>query len=135
MLPDGDKPMVGPGARMLGVRVPVDIVGDGNGLVYPNTGGMSVAPTLADLPPHRIPRRLRGLPGLAGATGSNTLHIGRLGDGPFAPSAVASGLLVRIDPGDARHGLVEPDAIMLLSECSRALAATRPRWEIDEDVP
>jgi len=69
---------------MLGVRVPLDIEPHASGCVRPGTGGMSVAPRLADLPPHRIPRRLRGLAGLAFAAGSNTLRVWKIGNGPFA---------------------------------------------------
>lgn len=124
--------MAGSDARMLGVRVPVDIQVDENGIVHPHTGGMSVAPRPADLPPHRIPRRLRGQPGMAAAVGSDTLRIWRFGDGEFVQSKVQEKLQLRIDGRDRRHGLVEPDAIMQLSEFSAALAATQPAWKIDE---
>lgn len=134
MLPDGDLPKVGFDARTLGVRVPVDIPVDERQHVHPNTGGMSVAPRLADLPPHRIPRRLRGLPGLAAAVGSNSLRVWRFGDGEFQSSRVSEKLWLRIDHSHPRHGLIEPDAIMRLSEFSDALAATRPLWEIDEEL-
>ena len=132
MLTDGTLPMVGPDARMLGVRVPVDIYPDENGLVHPGTGGMSVAPSAADLPPHRIPRRLRGQPGMASAVGSDALRIWRLGDGSFEPSKVQEKLQLRIDGRGGRHGLIEPDAIMHLSDYSVALAATQPAWRMDE---
>ncbi len=132
MLPDGTMPMVGADARMLGVRVPVDIQVDDSGFIRPGTGGMSVAPRLADLPPHRIPRRLRGQPGMAAAVGSDALRIWRYGDGEFVQSKVQEKLQLRIDARDRKHGLIEPDAIMQLSEYSAALAATRPGWRINE---
>ena len=46
---DGDKPQVGRGATLLGVRVGPgehdDIDHDENGCVHPGQGGMSVAPS------------------------------------------------------------------------------------------
>lgn len=124
--------MVGSDARMLGVRVPVDIRADEKGAVHPSTGGMSVAPRPGDPPPHRIPRRLRGRPGMAAAVGSDALRIWRFGDGDFEQSKVQEKLQLRIDGRDRRHGLIEPDAIMQVTEYSAALAATRPGWRIDE---
>jgi hypothetical protein len=61
MLPDGGYPKVGRSASTLGVRVPVDIEPDGTGNVHPGPHGMSVAPSLRDLPVHRVPKRLRHL--------------------------------------------------------------------------
>ena len=134
MLPDGHAPKIGAEARMLGVRAPLDIAADENGMVLPGTGGMSVAPEWSALPPHRIPRRLRSYTGLSAATGSNATHISRIGDGPFVGSAVSSGLFLRIDANDSRHGLVEPDAIMQLLNYRERLAATRNAWVIDEPM-
>lgn len=49
-------PLTGESARTLGVRKSVDIPVDENGMVYPFTGGMSVAPdTPSNLPRHRRP--------------------------------------------------------------------------------
>src|SRR5438874_141843 len=85
MLADGDGPMVGDGARTLGVRVaPADKpdlpVGD-DGFVQPRTGGMSVAPTVGLLPSHRIPKRLRSR--YPDARGPDCLSCWRMGNGPF----------------------------------------------------
>ena len=38
----------------------VDIVVDANGMVHPNTGGMSVSPRIADLLAHRRPPEFGG---------------------------------------------------------------------------
>jgi len=124
--------MVGPDARMLGIRTPADIQPDGNGDVHPDSGGMSVAPRLADLPPHRIPRRLRAFPGLATAAGSNALWVWRMGDGDFVPSPITSVLALSLHPADARHGLLECFVIMSLRPYRSGLAETRPEWEIEE---
>ena len=61
MLPEGDHPKLGASARTLGVRVPRDIEPDQNGDVQPGSRGMSVAPSLRDLPVEWVPKRLKHL--------------------------------------------------------------------------
>ncbi|MEX3970503.1 RHS repeat-associated core domain-containing protein [Paraburkholderia caribensis] len=58
----GDNlPIAEPTARGLGARPGVDIPVDSNGMVHPDTGGISVAPeSTANLPPHRPPESLGG---------------------------------------------------------------------------
>ena len=124
-----DKPMIGPSATSLGVRVPKDIQPDKSGNVVPNTGGMSVSPALISLPALLVPRRLRHLVPGAQATGSN-LCIWRMGSGPFEASQVAPGLALR--PDKPNHGTVQPDKPMPLHEYQDALVATRSQWVIDE---
>ncbi|NTX19499.1 hypothetical protein HT748_08285 [Burkholderia cepacia] len=54
-------PVAEPTARGLGARPGVDIPVDSNGMVHPDTGGISVAPESArNLPPHRRPENLGG---------------------------------------------------------------------------
>ena len=116
MLPDGPSPQVGPDVKMLGVRTPadakpgsnLDIAPDAHGNVHPRTGGMSVAPALASLPKHRIPRRFR-VRGVPQAEGTDRLSVWSLGEGPFVEGPLLDGLYLRIDPKNPVHGLVEPD--------------------------
>jgi hypothetical protein len=138
--PDG-KPMVGPDGKMLGVRSPAevsagvrpDVSPDAAGNVRPGTGGMSVSPSLRELPDHRVPKRLR-LQGVANARGPNELRVWAMGQGQFVGGRVSANLLLRIDPRDKTHGFVEPDIMMQLHEYRQALAATRDLWEVDEVV-
>jgi hypothetical protein len=106
-------PMVGPSARMLGVRPIVDIPVTG-GQVRPNTGGMSVAPDRPDnLHPLRRPRFL-------GGTGKDPvwwIDIILLGDD----------LQFRTD--STTHGLIEPARAMSLNEFQNALEATKTYWK------
>jgi hypothetical protein len=129
MKQDADgKPIVGQSATALGVRVPRDIAPDAAGMVHPGKGGMSVAPHLRDLPPQRVPSRLRHL--VPRATGKESMHVWIHGEGPFAASPVALGLVLAPDrPG---HGSVQPDQTMMFDDYEKALAATRDQWAIDE---
>jgi len=124
------KPIVGEGPTDLGVRVPADIQPNTAGNVVPGTGGMSVAPSLADLPTHRLPKRLQTL--VPDARGVDTNIVWRLGEGDFVAGAVADGLQLRLDPNRARHGFVEPASPVALEEYRAALAATRDAWVVDE---
>lgn len=136
MIADGNRPMVGPSALALGVRVPPDAYADiavgAEGMVAPRTGGMSVAPAWRLLPVHRIPRRLRAK--FPRAAGKNECFLWRMGDGPFSEGPFASRLLFRPDPEKpTKHGFVEPAVRMLASEYQEAIAATRDQWGIDEE--
>ena len=125
---EGDQPKLGPSARTLGVRPDIDITLDEKGFVQPRTGGMSVAPSWRDLPPHRIPLRLR--PIACDACGSDLDACWRMGSGAFVDSSLNESLNLRSDQSD--HGLVEPSRTMGMTEFQSALAATRDQWEIDE---
>jgi hypothetical protein len=133
MLPDGAKPMLGSDGKMLGIRIPVDIRPDANGNVFPRSGGMSVSPTLRQLPPHRIPRRLRAV-GVSDAEGTDKLNVWSMGSGPFVEGPVRAGLTLRLDPNDPTHGLVEPDRVMSVNDYRIAIEATRDDWVIEEVV-
>jgi hypothetical protein len=136
MLAEGTLPKLGSTAKTLGVRVsPMqdrDIPVGSDGTVRPGTGGMSVAPSLGDLPGHRIPKRLR--PAIAYARGSNSLYCWRMGEGPFESAPLADGLNLRPDLKKANHGFVEPATIVLLGEFQACLEATRDQWTIDETI-
>ncbi len=126
-----DRSKIGNTARTLRVRVPPadnpDIPVALDGTVSPGGGGMSVAPTWRDLPRHRIPVRLKAL--LPSASGSNQDACWAMGEGPFEPSPVATGLSLRLESGI--HGLVEPENNQPISEYRGNLAATRDQWVIE----
>ena len=125
----GNRPMIGQTASALGVRAPVDIQPDAEGNVYPNTGGMSVAPNGRFLPFFRIPRRLRDQ--VPDARGDNNLACFRIGEGPFEDGRLTDDLAVRIDK--EKHGLVEPFGMVSLHQYREALAATQDQWVFDEE--
>lgn len=127
MTRDGDKPMVGDMANKLGVRPDKDLPVS-EGVVVPNTGGLSVGPGWRRLPYSLIPKRLRHL--VPQARGSNKCACWKMGEGPFASGSVASRLSLRVE--HENHGLVEPEAHVTLAEYQRALAATVELWVIDE---
>jgi hypothetical protein len=128
MREDGGLPAVGTEPRMLGPAAK-DITADAQGLVHPGFDGISVAPTLRDLPTILIPKRLRHI--APKATGSNTSAVWRHGDGSFADEgAVAPDLQLRVDL--ETHGVIAPANTMPLLEYAAALAATRADWVKDE---
>jgi hypothetical protein len=131
MKKENGKPALGASATTLGVRIPDDIRPDADDRVRPGTGGMSVSPSLRTLPLHRIPARLRER--VPKARGNNDLFVWSMGEGTFACGAVATGLLLRVDPSNDNHGFVEPDTIMELSEYQRSLYTTQDAWSIDEE--
>ena len=133
MFRDGDKPKVGLTKKTLGVQAGAslndDVSPDANGNVFPGTGGMSVAPAWRDLPPHRIPRRLR--PKCPKALGNDSYVCWRLGSGSFVNGRVHEHLQLRVD--SAVHGIVEPEMVLTLERFQSALAATQEEWVIDEE--
>ena len=128
MLPEGDHPKLGASARTLGVRVPRDIEPDQNGDVQPGSRGMSVAPSLRDLPVEWVPKRLKHL--REGAIGPDTSKVWRHGEGRFETARVAPHLMLRPDRPD--HGNVAPEVAMQLTQYENAIAQTRSDWVIDE---
>jgi hypothetical protein len=133
MFPDatGEHPEIGDRFGRLGVR-DTDVPADAQGNVRPNTGGMSVNPSLRDLPPELIPKRLRTQLGIPDARGKPPLCVWRMGEGPFVPAPVGDDLQLRPDHAGASHGNVEPARPMQRAEYRAALAATHGAWEIDE---
>jgi hypothetical protein len=125
------RPKVGETARTLGARpyawdepqrdIPVVA-----GSVRPGTGGMSVAPTLEDLPIYRIPKRY-DVPG-RGYAGSGKVEDSCwiMGDGPFEIASVSDGL--RLVPDSRTHGTVQPSLTMSWVDYQGFLAATRLSW-------
>jgi hypothetical protein len=117
MKDDGEgEPMCGPSARMLGVRPYGDLPISEDGMVAPETGGMSVALDDAQhLPPHRRPPEFGG-------------H----GDDPvwqIEEADLPDSLTLRRDPDNpSRHGFIEPIEVMALSDYQEALATSRGIW-------
>lgn len=128
MFLDGESPLVGREANRLGVRLPPhprpDLPVDSTGMVVPNSGGMSVSPSVDRLPPHTIPTRLRHL--FPKARGNDGMVCWRMGEGAFVDGAVSDRLYFRAN--SRRHGQVEPAASMPAEEYQAALAATRDQW-------
>jgi hypothetical protein len=129
MLRDGEKPIVGSGGKMLGVRTDgYDIpIGDG-GIVRPRTGGLSVAPEWRLLPFFLIPRRLKDK--VKEARGSNKLSCFRLAEVRFEDTKINDDLDLRPDSPD--HGTIEPARDMTLGAFQQALGNTRDSWTIEE---
>ena len=125
MEPDG-LPTVSP--TSLGVRPGVDIDLDARQHVRVNGNGMSVAPNWRDINVNRVPKRLRVI--VPGAGGSNNTFCFRIGDGPFARGAFASGLT--LEPDSPKHGNVAPETAVPLTSYEAAIAATRPAWQVDQ---
>lgn len=105
---------VGDTARTLGVRPGVDIPVDADGMLHPNSGGVSVSPSPNDLPSHRRPPSF-------GGTGKDpvwSIDINNLGpDLKFVPDS----------PG---HGTIQPSRSMTLEEYQKALFETFGKWVI-----
>ena len=139
MQSDGKAPIVGHSRNdTLGVRETTlgpngkEIQGDVkqvSGIVHPGMGGMSVSPAVEELPPHLIPKRfLAKYPAARRGNSLPDTFPWQLGDGTFAAGSLAEKLQLRIDPDDAGHGFVEPDAPMSLQELRTAVEATCPKW-------
>jgi hypothetical protein len=113
-------PMLGPNARMLGVRPggspdPDVLARTALDFVFPGCGGLSVA--TGD--PRNLPRHRR-LPALGG-TGRDPIWCVESEDlGPV--------FSIRLDrPG---HALLEPAMPMILQDFDQALASTRTLWKV-----
>ena len=109
-------PRVGRSGRELGVRIdgPVrDIPVGEDGMVEPETGGMSVALDAAEnLPKPRLPRLLGG----EGRDPVFTMFAGEI------PGTLA------LRPDRYPHALVEPGCRCALRDFESDLAGTRPFW-------
>ncbi len=131
MMRDGDSPKIGRKARMLGARIPGDLL-EKDGFVTPSTGGMSVSRSWRDLPAWHIPIRFKHLDPRAAGKQSD-VSLWRIGLGPFTEGDVAEGLRLRTD--SPTHGLVEPLETMSSEHYQEALAGTRDQWHcIDEEL-
>ena len=129
-------PVVGGASDKLGVRLTdaaspskaIDLSVTSCGQVEPGTGGMSVSPSLKQLPRFLVPRRLSHI--VHGAAGHSHNHCWKMGQAEFAATMISDDLDLRPDrPG---HGLVEPARTMSAEAFQKALADTRHFWLIDE---
>jgi hypothetical protein len=118
---DDGLPRVGRSARMLGVRIPEDIAPDESQFVWPETGGMSVAPgSMWNLPNHRRPRGMEG-----GSTGPSGDFVYGIEQTPI----LSEGLTIRPDPAVPQlHAFVEPTTHVMVSEYEAALESTSSSW-------
>jgi hypothetical protein len=133
MKADGNRPKLGASASTLGIRAQVDIYPDNSGHVHPETGGLSVSPSLSTIPLRFLPRRLNDSGVQPGSIGSNSVSVWAMGEGAFQRDAVSELLNLRPDPANpTRHGFVEPAATMTLDQYADAVAATREQWTVDE---
>ena len=124
----GDLPLVEASAKGLGVRIPGD-VSVRDGLIFPETGGMSVAPNWRILPNWRIPKRLKHL--APEAAGKDNYYCWRMSDGEFVSAPFFQGLECRVDHPE--HGLIEPSEPVTPDEFQTRLSATQCLWVIDEE--
>ena len=132
---ENGRPKVGTSGSCLGARVgPLpppqvpDITPDQYDNVHRGTGGMSVAPTLLDLPPMIVPETyLRMQP--KAMSRDKKARIWKMGAGPFVAGPIAEALELRVDAKDNTHGFVEPDKVMPVSRYQEALAATKDKWD------
>ena len=137
MVPKDDKPEIGDGRNMLGVRSEPesnpDVV-EVDGVIPVATGGMSVNMCLCAMLPTMVPRKLNGLVPGAKHSGSDGRRIWRMGQGPFASSSVSEKLNLRTDPDPNKpgHGFVEPATPMPIGDYQKALALTKEDWLNDE---
>ena len=103
-----------------------DIAIDASGCVNVNSGGMSVSPSLATLPKHRVPKRLRQYREGASASDEKNLAIWVFGDGEFVSANLTSQLFLNVDK--PFHGQIEPKYSMELNDYEQALGSTREDW-------
>ena len=113
-------PMIGQSGRKLGVRLGDDPTSDvtaiqDSDLVFPNQGGMSVAP---DDPMHLLRHRR---PQSLGGTGLDPVWSLETND-------LEPNLQFRQD--SSTHGVIEPLQAMTLQQYQAALSATRTRWKL-----
>ena len=130
---DGDYPRVGPSRDALGVVFGPSPEGDievADDQVHPRTGGLSVVPSWRDLPPGRIPKRLKSL--MPDARGSNRFFCWCMGNGDFVDKALGKDLSLTVD--EPKHGFIGPVRSMSPDQFQAALANTRTLWrKIAED--
>jgi hypothetical protein len=125
MIADEDgMPLLGASASTLGIRVHdprnpgkvCDIKPDGEGLVHPETGGLSVTPDV----PERMYYRHR--PVALGGLSTNPLFA--IGADRLGPK-----LKYRPDPDKPEgHGFIEPAVSMKAEEYVQAISALRDAW-------
>ena len=107
-----NRPSCVPGFGTLLARIPRDIEPDGEGIVSPKTGGLSVNPDNILY----VPLNLRNKPGFS-------VFV-------IAEPKLGESLSFRPDPSDAQHGFVEPSGRLPLADYQAALQNSAPEWKI-----
>ncbi len=63
---------------------------------------------------------------IPGALGPNSLHIFRIGEGPFESSPMTP--LLRLEPDQDEHGTVQPSHVMPYNSYRQAIVDTCEQW-------
>lgn len=135
---DPPRPVLGESATKLGVREK-DLSPDDDGNAQPDKGGVSVVSSIAGLrrriakgrfSPSMVPQRLHDLGKIPGAMGNNSLHLFRIGDGPFESGPLTEKL--RLEPDVEDHGTIQPAHIMPYDEYKQAIVDTKDLWQSRE---
>lgn len=110
------KPLLGEGARYLGVRMPpnrhADVVPDQNGMVHMGDHGVSVTPV-----------RVEDLPEFLTPAESKNEKVFELDE-----DHLPSGLSFRPDPDDATHGFLAPATSMTAAAYRELVNSTLDAW-------
>lgn len=126
---EGPLPLIGTDRDMLGVVVSMDVHPDEEGRIEPCGEGLSVAPSLQDLPSFLVPERLRHR--RRGARGRKDVKVFRAGATTFRQTTVGERL--ELVPTSKTHGVVQPRCRTLVDDYQADLAATQPWWMVDEE--
>jgi hypothetical protein len=132
------RPVVGDSSSKLGIR-PVDIE-QRQGNAHPGEGGMSVVSSIAGFrrriakkkfSPEMLPVRMNDSGKIPGASGRNSLHVFRIGEGAFEAGSLNELLFLQPDEDD--HGTVQPAHAMPYNDYRRAIIDTRDQWVSGEE--
>jgi hypothetical protein len=117
---DDGLPRVANSATGLGARDPkdADVV---NGIVQVGDKGMSVNPSVGDIPLEFLPPRID-----PAGWGANSNRMFRYGEGPFVQALLTPALELLPDGPD--HGVVRPVAVVTLAQYRQDIVATRNGW-------
>jgi hypothetical protein len=120
-----NRPLIADHASALGIRPGIDLPVEAGDLVKPGTGGMSVSPTIVDLPNHKVPKSLRAI--YPSARGSDDMICWVLEGTNWGDVKINDELSLRCDR--PTHGMIEPRIDMDLGIYRNALAATQSIWK------
>jgi hypothetical protein len=132
------RPVLGDSSSKLGIR-PVDLQ-ERDGNAHPGEGGMSVVSSIAGFrrrivkkkfSPEMLPVRMSDSGKIPGASGRNSLHVFRIGDGDFEAGSLNEVLLLQPDNDD--HGTVQPAHVMPYNDYRQAIIDTRDQWVSGEE--
>jgi len=140
MLPDesGQHPRIANDANSLGVRILAetdgehsDIAVDPDGNVHPGREGMSVSPSIEQLPLHKIPRFASQFRNESRRPkGNNKVICWSAGQGRFVDAPFTERIFVMTSPrGSENHGVLSPVAAVSLEQYRADLNETLPMWQ------